>query len=119
MQKQRKRAENTAKRVLFVFVSEKRPVSTGRVRESEAKKEISFALEPSGSCKSEIKIRIHLEVNPYFFLEVRRVELLSKITSMHVPTSVPFAFNVSSYPRPRRSARSLTSLVNLGRRPQA
>ena len=67
MQKQRKRAENTAKRVLFVFVSEKRPVSTGRVRESEAKKEISFALEPSGSCKSEIKIRFHLEVNPYFF----------------------------------------------------
>ena len=67
MQKQRKRAENTAKRVLFVFVSEKRPVSTGRVRESEAKKEISFALEPSGSCKSEIKIRIHLKVNPYFF----------------------------------------------------
>ena len=55
----------------------------------------------------------------HFLLEVRRVELLSKITSMHVPTSIPFEFKVSSYPRPRRSARSLTSLENLGRRPQA
>ncbi len=58
-------------------------------------------------------------VSLFYFLEVRRVELLSKITSMYVPTSVPFEFKISSYPRPRRSARSLTSLVNLGRRPQA
>ena len=47
-------------------------------------------------------------------MEVRGVEPLSKITSMHVPTSFPFVFKVSSDLRPRRSARTLTSLVNLG-----
>ena len=47
-------------------------------------------------------------------MEVRGVEPLSKITSMHVPTSVPFVLKFSSDLRPRRSARTLTSLVNLG-----
>ena len=56
---------------------------------------------------------------PFHFLEVRRVELLSKITSMYVPTSVPFVFKVSPRPRPRRSARISASLVNLGQSPQA
>ena len=77
--------------------------------------DFSITQEPSGSYKTEK--RTHIVSS--FFLEVRGVEPLSKITSMYVPTSVPFVFKISSYPRPRRSARSLTSLVNLGRCPQA
>ena len=53
------------------------------------------------------------------FLEVRGVEPLSKITSMSIPTSFPFAFKISPCPRPRRSAQISASLVNLGTYPQA
>ena len=55
----------------------------------------------------------------FYFLEVRGVEPLSKITSMSIPTSFPFAFKISPCPRPRRSAQISASLVNLGTYPQA
>ena len=76
-----------------------------------------FRLRKSRAIRVKQKKRTHIVSS--FFLEVRGVEPLSKITSMYVPTSVPFVFKISSYPRPRRSARSSTSLVNLGRCPQA
>ena len=60
-----------------------------------------------------------LHKESFCFMEVRGVEPLSKIPSMHVPTSFPFGFKISLHPRPRRSAQASASLVNLGIRPQA
>ena len=54
-----------------------------------------------------------------FLVEVRGVEPLSKISSLSIPTSFPFAFKISSNSRPRRSAQVSASLVNLGTCTQA
>ena len=66
----------------------------------------------SGLVKPHLQKKTHMKW--VFFMEVRGVEPLSKITSMSIPTSFPFVFKVSPCPRPRRSAQISASLVNLG-----